>query len=209
MVSRDVRVRAGETSLLSATHVPLAARRGRVRVLSNIPGALIEVDGREAGFAPTVISEEEGMLRVTVHHPGYRPWQGQVQVEAKQPVALEVTLEPQRQEVGRGPWPWVLLSTSAVAAVAGAALSIRAGIVRGQYDDAAGAGLPQARNLFNEVNVLNRSADVMWGITLLGAGATIALFVFGEDASERDSKAKLSYPKVGPLVVPKNVPKKR
>ncbi len=202
-VSQQVQVRADEVSTLVTALVPKAARRGRVRVLSNIRGALIELDGREAGFAPMVISEVEGKKKIRVRHPGYRPWVGQVHVRAHLPVAVEVTLEPQRQKVGRGPWPWVLLTTSAVAAVAATGLSIRAGVVKSRFDDQTEMGLPQAHSTFTELNTLNRSADVMWGMTLLGAGATIALFVFGEDAKERESSARLTHPEEGGLAVPK------
>lgn len=182
---RRVEVRADETARLFVAHRPLPPKKGRLRILTNIPSALITVDDREVGFSPLVLELAEGEHRIQVHQPGYRTWSDRVSIRVGRPLAAEVTLEPKQQEVGRGPWPWALLAGSAVAGIAGLGLSITA--LQRRADFEAEPGL----RLLDQTKALNVAADVMWAVTLVGGAATVAAFLFGEDRLERDSKASI------------------
>jgi hypothetical protein len=178
---RTVEIRAGETAKVFVAHRPLPPMTGQLRILTNIPSALISVDGREVGFSPLVLDLPVGDHGVTVHQPGYRPWTQVVSIANDQPLAAEVTLEPRQQEVGRGPWPWVLLTTTAAAVVVALGLSIEALRSGNAFE------VDPTPRRFDRTRALNIAADVMWGTALLGGAATAATFFFGEDAEERDS----------------------
>lgn len=180
---RTVDVQPDETARVLVTHRPLPPRTGRLRILTNVPSALITVDGKEIGFSPLVLELTEGSHQVRVHQPGYRSWSDRIAIRVGRPLAAEVTLEPEHQEVGRGPLPWALLGTTAVAGLAGLGLSIAA-LERGA-DYEAEPGL----QLLDQTRSLNVAADVMWGVALLGGAATLASFLFGEARVERSSSA--------------------
>jgi hypothetical protein len=183
--TREVLVRETEPALLDVRLAKLPPPKGRLRVLSNIPSALISIDGREAGFSPLVLELEARAHEVTVHLPGYRPFVQAIPIAAEKVAAVEVTLEPEQQATGRGPWPWVLLTTSAASGAIGLGIGARALGVAGEYERA------PTRELYDRGRTLNVAADVMLGIAILGGAATGALLLFGEDVEERDSTAKV------------------
>jgi hypothetical protein len=182
---REVTIKETELASLEVSLTPLPPPRGRLRVLSNIPSALVSVDDKEAGFTPLLIDLEAGEHRVSVYQPGYRPLVQVAEIAADKILALEVTLEAEQQATGRGPWPWVLLTTSAASGVVGLGLGARALGVAGEYER------NPTRELYESGRSLNVAADVMLGIAVLGGAATTALFLFGEDLEERDSSAKV------------------
>jgi hypothetical protein len=183
--TRSVEVRVDQKARLFVAHRPLPPETGQLRILTNVPSALISVDGREVGFSPLVLDLPVGDHGVTVHQPGYRAWTQVVSIASDRPLAAEVTLEPKQQEVGRGPWPWVLLTTTAVAVVVALGLSIEA-LRSGDAFDA--EPTPQH---FDRTRTLNIAADVMWGTALLGGTASAATFFFGEESEERDSSGTI------------------
>jgi outer membrane cobalamin receptor len=76
----------------------LARMTGSLVVDAPERGALIEMDGRAVGFAPTVLDgvpEGDHAVRVTL--AGFRPWAGRVQVPADGSVRLMASLVPLTQ----------------------------------------------------------------------------------------------------------------
>jgi outer membrane receptor for ferrienterochelin and colicins len=176
---------AGESIDLDVALELLPPSPGRLRVLTNVPSALVAVDHREAGFTPLVLELTAREHAIEVHQPGYRPWAGTIRIEPNGLVAMEVTLEPLEQSTGRGPWPWTLLSASAASGLVALGLGIGAVGVAGDFEKT------PTRDLYEEAQKLNTAADVMLGVSLISAAATAALFLFGEDREERSSSAEL------------------
>ncbi len=77
--------------------VAFAARTGAVVVEADEPSALIEVDGRAQGFAPSVVTTPIGTHRVRVSLRGYRAVEQIVVVETDKQVKIQASLEPAEQ----------------------------------------------------------------------------------------------------------------
>jgi outer membrane receptor for ferrienterochelin and colicins len=87
-------VEPDQTSELSATLQELPAATGDITVTSNVPGALVELNGEPAGFSPTVLSNVGvGTHRVRVRSPSRVSWQGTLDVKALERSWLTVSLE--------------------------------------------------------------------------------------------------------------------
>jgi outer membrane receptor protein involved in Fe transport len=93
---RAISVVARETVTVRAGLAPLT---GAVLVAADEPNALIEIDGKAVGFAPTVVADVPvGTRHVRVSLHGYQPVERDVVVEADKQVDLrEVVLVPIRE----------------------------------------------------------------------------------------------------------------
>lgn len=77
---------------------PLPAPTGELTFTSNLPGALIELDGKLVGFAPLVLPDvPTGIHRFKVSRPGTLPHEGELRVVAGQLAWLTTTLERRRE----------------------------------------------------------------------------------------------------------------
>ncbi|TNF23454.1 MAG: PEGA domain-containing protein [Deltaproteobacteria bacterium] len=85
VTSKNVDVRAGETSVvrLELTAAPVSPTKARVRVLANVAGAQVDIDGVRKGASPFAVDDlDPGTHFVTVTAPGYAPWQQTVTLAA-------------------------------------------------------------------------------------------------------------------------------
>ena len=83
---KTVDVRAGETTVVRleiAAVAPPAPDKARVRVVANVPGAMVDIDGARKGASPFAVNDlEPGTHFVTVTAPNYAPWQKSVTLSA-------------------------------------------------------------------------------------------------------------------------------
>ncbi len=93
---RTVNVVARQSVVVRASLAPLT---GAVLVTADEPNALIEIDGKPVGFAPTVVANVAvGRRHVRVSLRGYQPVERDVLVEANRQVDLrDVVLPPVRE----------------------------------------------------------------------------------------------------------------
>lgn len=87
-----VDVVAKKTAHLSVALAERALATGKVVVTANRDGALVEVDGREAGFTPTVLTLPVGEHTITVSTRELTPVEEKVAVSATQERALHAEL---------------------------------------------------------------------------------------------------------------------
>lgn len=80
--SLDTEVPPEGTAKLAADLPAVAAPKGALVVTANRTGALIRVDGKEAGFTPAVVDLEEGEHTVDVAFEDFETWSGTVQIAA-------------------------------------------------------------------------------------------------------------------------------
>lgn len=116
------RVTASETLRTEATPSLLPAPTGDLTITASAAGALIEIDGEAAGFAPAVIAAmATGTHRVHVSHPGLEPWSGEVTVGEDARSWLTVSLVPPSSTT-RSPITWVAGGVGLASVVVGAVL---------------------------------------------------------------------------------------
>ncbi|MEM9192918.1 MAG: PEGA domain-containing protein [Myxococcota bacterium] len=99
---QTVRVIAGERVNLNPQLRPTAAAGGSIRVIANVPGATISLDGEVIGNAPASrenISPGEHILEASAQ--GYGPVQQPVTIESGQQRVVSLRLEPDAQSAGR------------------------------------------------------------------------------------------------------------
>jgi outer membrane receptor protein involved in Fe transport len=77
---------------LSVALVPLPPPTGNLVVTANHEGALVKVDGREAGFTPVVLPLRLGKHRVVVSHPDLRSHSEEVTVKLEEQVWVKADL---------------------------------------------------------------------------------------------------------------------
>ncbi|RPI21555.1 MAG: PEGA domain-containing protein, partial [Actinobacteria bacterium] len=98
---QTVRIMAGERATLNATLRPGPAQVGRIRVLANVPGAIVSLDGEVLGEAPVSkddVSPGEHILEANAE--GYNPVQQPVTIESGQQRVVSLRLE--RNAAGAG-----------------------------------------------------------------------------------------------------------
>lgn len=110
---------------------------GTLRIAANVSGALVRVDGRDAGAAPLSLEVEMGAHQIEVGLEGHRPHLETVEVAPGQPTEVRAALEPLSGGIAGSPsetpeptdgggerskvnWPgWVLFGGGAVLAGVG------------------------------------------------------------------------------------------
>jgi hypothetical protein len=197
------RVRASETVRTAATPAVLPAPTGDVTVTASAAGALIEVDGEAAGFAPSIIDGlRTGTHEVQVSHPGLQPWRGEITIAEDTRSWLTVSLVPP-SETTRSPSTWVVggvgLATVVVGAVLGGlALSLRdrfASLEAQQSAFAMGMGeepMGSLADLRDQQVVLSTASDVLFAIGGAALIGSIVLFFATEETETRRSEGTFS-----------------
>lgn len=99
---QTIRIIAGERLTVNATLRPAPAQGGSLRILSNVRGAIISVDGEVVGEAPaTAPNLPPGEHIVEARAQGYQPAQQPVTIEAGRQRVISITLEEDAGEPGR------------------------------------------------------------------------------------------------------------
>ncbi|MBX3248476.1 MAG: PEGA domain-containing protein [Myxococcales bacterium] len=101
-----VRVVPLEAAEILVAPARLPPPTGELTVTASSAGAVVEVDGEGAGFAPVVLADlPVGAHTIRLTHPGLRPYEGEVEIVADDPAWLTVTLEsPPRIERSAATW---------------------------------------------------------------------------------------------------------
>lgn len=169
-----VDVIAGAKPSLTLTMRKLPAPTGRLRVLTNVPNALVRVDGDASGYTPLVVELVGGEHQVSVERRGYSTWVGPVGIAHGRPLVADVTLRSAEPPAPLSTWKWVLGATATTAGLLGAGIGLSARQAAGDFDDG------PTRSRLDEVNRLNAAADALFGVALLTAVATTVLWLTTE-----------------------------
>ncbi|HJL27584.1 MAG TPA: PEGA domain-containing protein, partial [Polyangiaceae bacterium LLY-WYZ-15_(1-7)] len=115
---RDVEVAIGEdvTQQLQLTRVTY----GRIRIVGNVPGAIVLVDGQEVGEVPYEGQHEAGPHRITVRHDGMKDWEELVDIQRGQLTPIRVRLRPAVSRSGA----WATASLGVIVLGGGIALGL-------------------------------------------------------------------------------------
>lgn len=98
---QTVRIMAGERATLNATLRPGPAQVGRIRVLANVPGAIVSLDGEVLGEAP--VSKDDvapGEHILEANAEGFTPVQQPVTIESGQQRVVSLRLERNAEGAG-------------------------------------------------------------------------------------------------------------
>lgn len=110
---QTVRIAAGERVNVNPTLRPAPAATGSLRVMTNVPGARISLDGEPIGNAPVSRSDvAPGEHILEASADGYQTLQQPVTVESGQQRVVSLQLEADRRQAGR-----ILVDTNVSSAV--------------------------------------------------------------------------------------------
>ena len=99
---QTIRIIAGERLTVNATLRPAPAQGGSLRILSNVRGAIISVDGEVVGEAPASVPNiPPGEHIVEARAQGYQPTQQPVTIEAGRQRVISINLEEEQGAPGR------------------------------------------------------------------------------------------------------------
>ena len=188
------RVSADELARVTAVPQPAPAETGDITVTSNVPGALVELNGEPVGFSPTIVSGVKiGAHELRVRAPNRVPWSGSVPVHADERSWLTVSLEPP-VTVYRSPATWVVGGFAVAALLTGGVLGVFAYENKQDYDEAR-HDETETEALKERGIALNTAADIALGTGIVAAvAATVLYFTTREERGEA-SAASISRSK--------------
>lgn len=158
----------------------LPTKQGEVTVTANLTGALIEIDGEPAGFAPDVANVDVGLHDLKISYEGLEPWAGEVEVYDEGRGYVTTTLRPP-PKTERHVATWVLGGIGLSALGAATITGILALDANSEFNDIRDRGNPDGTNL----QQLRDQGQTLAGVTdaLLVAGgislvaSTVLFFV--------------------------------
>ncbi len=166
-------VRADETVEYRANPDRSPPPTGDVTVTANVSGAMIELDGKGAGFTPGVLRElEVGRHRIAITNEGLLPWTGEVQVEPNERAWVTVNLDRSATTV-HSPATWVAGGIGIFSLVAGGVMAGLAANQHSRFEHAAPQDRADARDLGRTYNV---AADVLFGTGIVALAASVGLY---------------------------------
>ena len=169
--SVELTVRPNRLERAAVTLQETPQPKGRLRVLTNLDGAFIELDGLEAGLNSLITDVVAGPHRLHVQKPGFQPWEGPVDVKPGALSAVDVRLEVDTPERGHGPLPWILLASGAASAAVAGGFGVAAALAGSDF--AAAPNRPD----YDRATSSAQAADILWGVTgTLALSALIAWF---------------------------------
>jgi hypothetical protein len=171
---------------------------GDLTITSSAAGAMIQLDGERAGFAPTLL---QGLLlgehRVRLEHPGLEPYEGTVTIDENARGWLTVTLE-EPSVTQRSPLTWAVGGVGVASLVAGAVVGGLAVANHSQFIDAreqvATGGTPDRSpsDLRTTGESLNLTTDVLLGVGVVAVATAVILYFTTEYTDVRQSRAAFS-----------------
>lgn len=119
---REIMVSAGRPLTLTLALAELP-RAGKVLLRSNVPSAVVKLDGKPVGGAPVDLELKEGGYLLEVAAPGWQTFRGEIVVAAGQQRVLLVPLE-RRERLYQKWWFWTLTAVAAGGVAAAIALPL-------------------------------------------------------------------------------------
>lgn len=149
---------------------------GRLRVVANVEGARVYVDGQEVGRVPYEGQHSPGPHRLQVIGDGMKGYEVSVRIERGQLTPVRVRLRP---DVGRG-GAWATATIGLLSLGAGITMAILSNEWANQIAVARDAGtLASDDHRLDEGFFLSVGADIAFGVTLILGG--LALYQFLND----------------------------
>ncbi len=161
-----------------------------ITVTSNVPGALVELDGQPIGFTPTVLAGVPiGPHRLTTKAGRLLPWSGAVQVDAGRRAWVTVTLE-QPAQVRRSLATWVVGGLGLATLGASGVLGVLAAQAHSDFESQS----PNVdRSALRERGVaLNTATDVLLVSSLIALGTAGVLYFTTSETRGRASSASVT-----------------
>ncbi len=184
---RTVEVGLGEEVVVD---VPLErVRFGRIRVVANVPGAVVYVDGDRAGTVPYEGEVPAGTHEVRVRAPDMKDWAEDVEIARGQLIPIRVRL---RESVSRGS-AWGLLTVGMLSAGGGVALGVMSQNLEDELEADRAAGMLASDDLrLRRGKWYAIGADAGFGLGgLLGL---LSIYYFVRDPLP-DSEARVLQPR--------------
>jgi hypothetical protein len=99
--------------------VSMAEQPAQIKIASNVPKAIVRVDGVDVGLAPVVVTRPPGVRLESVTTDGYVPYESKVTLKPGQTFPLDAQLALEKQPLTKKWWFW----TVAAAVVIGAGVT--------------------------------------------------------------------------------------
>jgi outer membrane receptor for ferrienterochelin and colicins len=179
-------IEADQELELSPSPQVAPALSGDITVTSSVPGALVELNGQPAGFAPTVLTGVPvGPQQLRLRAASMIPWSGKVSVSAEERSWLTVSLEEQHN-VQRSSATWIAGGVGIGSLAVGGVFAILAAQAHSDFENApAGSDRTVLRD---RGQTLNTIADVALATGLLALGTGVVLyFATAETGGARSS----------------------
>lgn len=181
------RVEADQATEVTAAPQLAPEPTGSITVTSNVPGALVEVNGEPAGFSPTVLSNVKvGEHQLRVLAPNLLPWSGTLAVSADERSWLTVSLEEPPTE-RQSPATWIAGGVGAAALLTGGVLTIFAAQTHSDFESASSS--EERSSLRERGMALNTAADVALITGAVVMGTAVVLYFLTPELRGKPSSA--------------------
>lgn len=170
------------------------ARTGDITVTSNVPGAVVELNGQPVGFAPTVLSGiPVGKQRMRLRAPSMLSWSGDVAVGPEERSWLTVSLEKQAS-TQRSSVSWIIGGIGAGTLAVGGIFAGLAAQAHSDFEDAEGTDRDRTvlRDRGMTLNAI-ATATLITGAVALATG--VVLYFATAKTSDARSTASLARSK--------------
>ena len=146
--------------------------RGEVRVLGNVPGADVYIDGVRHGDVPFRGVLDAGEHEIEVRADRYRPEHQTVRVEADDQALVNVTMS--RLLRAHRAWFWSLVGLTAASTLTTIGLGSAVVALDGEYEPSG----PDSVDGYERGGDLMLGTDVALGVSLASAAAALVLYFF-------------------------------
>lgn len=169
---------------------------GDLTITSSAAGAVIQLDGEPAGFAPTLLTGLSlGEHRVRLEHPGLSPYEGSVSIDENARGWLTVTLE-EPATTDRSPATWAVGAIGVACVLAGAITGGFAIDTHNQFEQATGpnppAGGTAPQQLRSTGLALDYTTDALLATGVVSLVVATILYFATEHTDARESRANFS-----------------
>jgi hypothetical protein len=186
-------VEADQTTDVTATPQLAPEPTGSITVTSNVPGALVEVNGEPAGFSPTVLSNVTvGVHQLRVLAPNLLPWSGTLAVAADERSWLTVSLE-EPPTARQSPATWIAGGVGATALITSGILTILAAQTHSDFEQATSS--EERSTLRDRGQALNTAADVALVTGVVAMGTAVVLYFTTQEVRGKPSSASAARSK--------------
>jgi len=87
--------------------VSMTEQPAQMKIVSNVPGSIVRVDGVDVGVAPVVVSRPPGPRVVTIAADGHVPFESKLTLRPGQSIPVDAQLLPEKPAITKNWWFWV------------------------------------------------------------------------------------------------------